>query len=684
MSSKEVSSSYSSESTIPQTYICPITGNAMKNPVVVSGSGNIYEYEAISKWFKDNNTDPLTNIELKDKALIPLQWLQNDIQNFFESCEAPKTKSNSQREIQVDSSDTSKSKVTSFQQMKTNTEREIQVDNSNASQLRETQTGVKAGKVASQDASQSKETQFQKTIDKFGDQFPSQTKETQFQKTIDKFGDQFPNLFQHIANGNSIFTKIEVRKCIYDLQKHLSEIEAKLQQEKDTLKKIREQDESTDTSSKVRDIMKRVIELRDSRKQKQAQLQAKGDMQIMLQSLPSEGSIQNLFIKMKEIGIVPTCYVDKNSALIKAASKFEKAVFVLSAMIASILEREVQPTRLEVDIEEAHQLAKSQRNTLAKHLEEISDMAHTSSEILEAVQKHEEADTTFTYLKRSEAEIKQTYDAFVGCFKDFTISIGLVEPEAEENRTSIDEEYIKNPKTKDPENTDNKSSVIQSMTQKEFFDKLQSVESIAPNESCAILEIRIVGDSQIKINKSLTLKSLLISGSGTLTLSGKEKSIEVANCTFSGVGLVLKDFDIVQTSRVLAKHTNSNGIFIENVQNAIAYHCECIHNKVSGISFYKTKSVEMDSCNVNNNTYGGIEFNCIEKDVKMYRCQVKENEAFGIRFYQTTTASLDGCILAGNKYGDLVSRKHAYTQDLKLKTSDCTINKETTQNCTIM
>jgi len=55
---------------INQNFVCPITQELMKDPVMAA-DGFTYERVAISEWLKDHNTSPSTNLELDHKNLIP-------------------------------------------------------------------------------------------------------------------------------------------------------------------------------------------------------------------------------------------------------------------------------------------------------------------------------------------------------------------------------------------------------------------------------------------------------------------------------------------------------------------------------------------------------------------------------------------------------------------------------------
>ena len=60
----------------PKDYACPITHEAMIDPVV-DALGNTYERSAIERWLRDNNTAPLTGEVLPDKLLAPNNALKS-------------------------------------------------------------------------------------------------------------------------------------------------------------------------------------------------------------------------------------------------------------------------------------------------------------------------------------------------------------------------------------------------------------------------------------------------------------------------------------------------------------------------------------------------------------------------------------------------------------------------------
>jgi len=68
---------------IPDAFNCPISQNVMEYPFLTT-AGNSYEYEAIAKWLEKSDSDPLSNIKLEDKTLVPNNGLRSQILAWFE------------------------------------------------------------------------------------------------------------------------------------------------------------------------------------------------------------------------------------------------------------------------------------------------------------------------------------------------------------------------------------------------------------------------------------------------------------------------------------------------------------------------------------------------------------------------------------------------------------------------
>jgi hypothetical protein len=68
---------------VPPEFICPITQAVMEYPYTTT-EGNSYEYGAITKWLKEKSSDPLSNVTLHNKRVIPNNALRAQILAWFE------------------------------------------------------------------------------------------------------------------------------------------------------------------------------------------------------------------------------------------------------------------------------------------------------------------------------------------------------------------------------------------------------------------------------------------------------------------------------------------------------------------------------------------------------------------------------------------------------------------------
>jgi hypothetical protein len=68
---------------IPEDFLCSITGEIFEDPVVTS-DGETYERTAITAWLQSHSTSPNTNEELETKQLIPNRKLKSQVQSFIE------------------------------------------------------------------------------------------------------------------------------------------------------------------------------------------------------------------------------------------------------------------------------------------------------------------------------------------------------------------------------------------------------------------------------------------------------------------------------------------------------------------------------------------------------------------------------------------------------------------------
>ena len=68
---------------VPKPFVCPITQEIMKDPVILS-DGHTYERDAIEKWFETKDTSPTTNLKIAAKTLTPNVALRQNIEEWRE------------------------------------------------------------------------------------------------------------------------------------------------------------------------------------------------------------------------------------------------------------------------------------------------------------------------------------------------------------------------------------------------------------------------------------------------------------------------------------------------------------------------------------------------------------------------------------------------------------------------
>ncbi|CAD7703183.1 unnamed protein product [Ostreobium quekettii] len=67
----------------PREYLCPITLQLMKDPVLLVETGQVYDRESIEAWFKSgHNTDPNTGVKVRSQRLSTIYPLRSAIQQF--------------------------------------------------------------------------------------------------------------------------------------------------------------------------------------------------------------------------------------------------------------------------------------------------------------------------------------------------------------------------------------------------------------------------------------------------------------------------------------------------------------------------------------------------------------------------------------------------------------------------
>ncbi|EOD38543.1 hypothetical protein EMIHUDRAFT_224291 [Emiliania huxleyi CCMP1516] len=67
----------------PADFICPITAEAMRDPVM-AGDGHAYERIAIERWLAIRSTSPLTGKALENTGVFPNHMLRRQIREWQE------------------------------------------------------------------------------------------------------------------------------------------------------------------------------------------------------------------------------------------------------------------------------------------------------------------------------------------------------------------------------------------------------------------------------------------------------------------------------------------------------------------------------------------------------------------------------------------------------------------------
>jgi hypothetical protein len=70
------------ENELPAPFLCPISLDIMRDPVIVAGSGNTYDRQSIERHFQTRYTDPMTNMDLRkgsERKLVSNNNLRSQI-----------------------------------------------------------------------------------------------------------------------------------------------------------------------------------------------------------------------------------------------------------------------------------------------------------------------------------------------------------------------------------------------------------------------------------------------------------------------------------------------------------------------------------------------------------------------------------------------------------------------------
>ena len=81
---KAVAKSYTMDP-VPPAFICPITCDLFKDPVMLGITGHTFERKAITDWLRVKKSDPLTNARLKNTTLVPNYALLDAVNDYVRS-----------------------------------------------------------------------------------------------------------------------------------------------------------------------------------------------------------------------------------------------------------------------------------------------------------------------------------------------------------------------------------------------------------------------------------------------------------------------------------------------------------------------------------------------------------------------------------------------------------------------
>eukprot|EP01024_Parvocaulis_polyphysoides_P018585 TRINITY_DN18241_c0_g1_i8.p1 TRINITY_DN18241_c0_g1~~TRINITY_DN18241_c0_g1_i8.p1 ORF type:complete len:534 (-),score=68.31 TRINITY_DN18241_c0_g1_i8:1328-2929(-) len=308
------------DSSIPETFICSITGQIMKDPVVVAGSGNVYERQAITRWLEKSDKDPMTNLMLKDKQLVPLHALKSQIQEF------------------------------QFRRQ----------------QFHQQQQQLQNNQIGQNTEGQGREVSAQ---------IPRAIEQTNFQRIIDEFGDVFVFLFKNISRKKSVyldyksvFTDQYTRQALLNLPNEIDQIDKDVKMLQDEYDAITDYQNARDTSEEISKITSQILDLQQQKKDKLAKLEVAQKVREHLQIYSSAGSSSKTYKCIQLQGLKPTKYVPTSSTLMVATARFEKAVIILQAEISRILSKEVSIEKLDEELQNAVVRQQAERKKKSEQL----------------------------------------------------------------------------------------------------------------------------------------------------------------------------------------------------------------------------------------------------------------------------------------------------------------------------
>eukprot|EP01024_Parvocaulis_polyphysoides_P040821 TRINITY_DN37262_c0_g1_i2.p1 TRINITY_DN37262_c0_g1~~TRINITY_DN37262_c0_g1_i2.p1 ORF type:complete len:473 (+),score=30.38 TRINITY_DN37262_c0_g1_i2:2-1420(+) len=463
-----------------------------------------------------------------------------------------------------------------------------------------------------------------------------QSQYTPFQTIVDNFGNQFPQVF---LEGER-FTDYETI-----MQELFDQKELELDKQQQILRKIRDGGESNDIMSQARLVMAKVMERQALRKEMRAKLQVRDKLGNTIESLLQAGSIQNLYLKVEELGLKPSKYLPYTSALMKAASQFEDSVMNMLALIAGIIDKDICPAQLEIAFEKARQFLQAQRD---------ATLGESSSSSMQDQNKQNDQifahnlDSALSFLIKSEDQMKEAHRDFLQSLKSFQIQSGLV------NLTTVGmSEFCR--MIRNGGHIKNIRVIVSG--------KLE-VEVIPSKEYLCIQNVEFQGSDDMSDPEEIAT---------CLVLEGKKgQSIEVIDCIFNHSALVISKFDNAKVEGV--SFTGAQyGLCIRYTTNASVSYCS-IQNCKFGFMFDILVSLDLKNCNAIDNKEWGFIFKDILAGANIEKCTSLNNQKVGALIF-SAKCSLFKCTLTGNGESDI----EIMDDRSKVEVKECIIGESTSK-----
>eukprot|EP01026_Neomeris_dumetosa_P028920 TRINITY_DN2342_c0_g1_i4.p1 TRINITY_DN2342_c0_g1~~TRINITY_DN2342_c0_g1_i4.p1 ORF type:complete len:609 (-),score=72.36 TRINITY_DN2342_c0_g1_i4:296-2122(-) len=537
------------DSSIPETFICSITGQLMNDPVVVAGSGNVYERQAITRWLEKSDKDPMTNLMLKDKQLVPLHALKSQIQEF------------------------------QFRRQ----------------QFHQLQQQLQNNQIGQNTEGQGREVSAQ---------IPRAIEQTNFQRIIDEFGDVFVFLFKNISRKKSVyldyksvFTDQYTRQALLNLPNEIDQIDKDVKMLQDEYDAITDYQNARDTSEEISKITSQILDLQQQKKDKLAKLEVAQKVREHLQIYSSAGSSSKTYKCIQLQGLKPTKYVPTSSTLMVATARFEKAVIILQAEISRILSKEVSIEKLDEELQNAVVRQQAERRKKSEQLRFAigSESSVGNAKLIQ--EEYNKADEIFTNLQQSADEVERTYKEFLKTLSDFELSLGLC-PQSDQ-----DFEHM----LRKGGNVRNAKLNIGLYNFKVTNNlQLQDCQFTGERQAaCLILEAE--GQRVSITNCSFNNCGIMLKGFAEATIQNVTVNSSPQNGIYICNTKKASAYNTITTNSG-SKFQDYSGFYFENVEMVNTKECKSSGNSGSGFVFSKVLRCNVTQCSATNNGKAGVGF----------------------------------------------------------------------------